>query len=257
MRRAALAIVIMAAVSCTPVAREPTREVTGAGRVVEGREGDFVPRELDYDFLVPGPVAAGTYRTRLFVAPFTLAFDDTQWQSLLAETRYDIVLLDNDVPAEILPREERRQVSILRPDRILTDPFADGLTLTFEEPSVTAEIPDDLGAALRAFDHVTWTSPEPRRVGGRAAVSFEGSLTELPEAADDAALCADDERRCQLLLTTPTIYYGFGEGRRVRIWIIDDGPGAPVVVMADARSEEFDEFLPRVERLLDGLTFAS
>ena len=249
-------VIAVVASGCGAAGVEPTREVAVTRAVTDRWAEVAAPEPLDRTDFPAGVLAVGQHTSTIFGAPLTWRIDDEPWQMLTNERTHDLYLVDSAIPAGTLAIDERRQVSVFRPSLVHTQPYVTGPDLFADLAAVSVDVASPLLPMLFDNDAVDWGIPRDGSVGGRPATVVDAAVGKLPREAAETAVCSTIGVPCALLTSTPTGFFQLAlPQRRLRVWVVEEGRGAPIVVVVEAPTDEFDDFLPRAERLLDGLTF--
>ena len=98
--------------------------------------------------------------------------------------------------------------------------------------------------------------PEPVSVGGVKGVYFDAIMTTLPESYD-ASACEDPSKPTKKALSLLSAPDGFvlciSPEDKVRIILLEDVKGEPVSIMVWSRAVNFEEMLPKAQKVLDTL----
>jgi hypothetical protein len=122
------------------------------------------------------------------------------------------------------------------------------------EPSEADRVPapKDIVAWFQQHPYLETEEPELTSIGGVKGVYFDvvPALTDLPEDYDDSACAETDEAALSLIslrLATVCLY----EGEKVRIIVLEDVEGETVTIIFGGAAVNFEEFLPKVQKVLD------
>ena len=146
--------------------------------------------------LIPGPLAAGKWRSKSFVAPFTFATPAFAWLSV-DPTPVSVSLLATRALQAELDLAVPRQV------------FADDLTVR------TVRGPDDLLAVLRANPRLALGAVRHLVIGGRPALQFDLRVNHPLKHPD---VCGPQP--CTLLFPLPQLTIALTEGDVTRMTLL-------------------------------------
>lgn len=115
-----------------------------------------------------------------------------------------------------------------------------------EEPT-----PEDIAAWLRRHPYLDTGQPEPATVGAGKGVRFDAAPSRVPE---EYVTCVEQQPCLPLFQTEhPDLFYALARTDRVRFLVLDDVEGETVTIAIKAGSDEFDEFLPRAQQVLESV----
>ena len=107
----------------------------------------------------------------------------------------------------------------------------------------TRPAPKDLVSWLRQHPYLDTENPEPVSIGGAKGVYFDAVATDLPDGYGNSVcpLGSPDAGREEFCISPPD---------KVRFIVLEDVAGKPVTIMLQSRGVDFEEFLPRAQKLL-------
>lgn len=109
--------------------------------------------------------------------------------------------------------------------------------------------PEDMGAWLRQNPYLNAEEPESTTVGGKRGVRFDAVPSRVPE---DYITCVEPEPCLPLFQSAnPDLAYELVRTDKVRFLIFDDVGGKTVTIAIKARTDRFDEFLPKAQKLIE------
>jgi hypothetical protein len=123
------------------------------------------------------------------------------------------------------------------------------------EPSGADKIPapEDMVGWYQEHPYLDTEEPEPVSVGGIEGVYFDAVTTTLPEGYD-ASACEDPLKPTKKALSLLSAPDGFvlclSPEDKVRIILLEDVKGEPVSIMVWSRAVNFEEVLPKAQKLL-------
>ena len=192
-----------------------------------------VPR-LDFEYQ---PVPAGRYRVETIGAPFLI--DIPEGWSVQPNFLGHFVITDPDSQG---PGD--RDIVMIRPSN-LADP--DQPTASVDDQAIDWPIDDIDGWLDALIPGVVDGEPVDTTIGGLDAVQFDVAVTDEVECGDDFCVAFATNRRVNNLWFDPPTRY--------RVWWIDGGNEAPIVInIGDGSDPEFTE---RAQAVLDTVTFES
>ena len=112
------------------------------------------------------------------------------------------------------------------------------------EPQGEAEsmpAPTDLVGWFQQHPYLDIEEPEPVSIGGAKGLYFDAVATDLPEGYGNSVCpigSPDGEEHC---ISPPD---------KIRIIVLEDVKGEPVTILLQSRAVDFEEFLPRAQKLL-------
>jgi hypothetical protein len=161
--------------------------------------------------LIPGPLAAGKWRTRTFVAPFTFATPAFAW----------LAVDPSPVAVSLMATHAlRAELDISAPRQVFTD----------DSTVRTVRGPDDLLAVLRANPRVAIGAVRHLAIGGRPAVQFDLRVNHPVKHPD---VCGPDP--CTLLFPLPQLTIALTEGDDTRMTLLRSN-GRTIVVSEDGEN---------------------
>lgn len=101
--------------------------------------------------------------------------------------------------------------------------------------------PEDMVAWYQQHPYLDTEAPEPVSIGGAKGVYFDAVATDLPEGYGNSVCpigSPDGEEHC---ISPPD---------KIRIIVLEDVKGEPVTILLQSRAVDFEEFLPRAQKLL-------
>jgi hypothetical protein len=101
--------------------------------------------------------------------------------------------------------------------------------------------PKELATWLQQHPHLQTEAPEPLRIGGAEGVYFDAVATDLPEGYGNSVCplgAPDGEELC------------ISPADKIRFIVLEDMNGEPVTIMLQIRAVDFEEFLPRAQKVL-------
>jgi hypothetical protein len=111
----------------------------------------------------------------------------------------------------------------------------------------TVPVPEDMVAWFQAHPGFRAEQPEPVQVGGVSGVQFDTLVTEAPE--DYPPVCGGP---CvNLFPLSDGGGWAFSEAEKNRVIILDDVEGETVVITFGGPAVDFEEFLPKAQKVLD------
>ena len=114
-------------------------------------------------------------------------------------------------------------------------------------------VPEDMVGWYQEHPYLDTEEPEPVSVGGVKGVYFDAVMTTLPEGYD-AAACKDPLKPTKKSLSLLSAPDGFvlciSPEDKVRIILLEDVKGEPVSIMVWSRAVDFEEVLPKAQKLL-------
>ncbi len=117
-------------------------------------------------------------------------------------------------------------------------------------------VPEDMVGWYQQHPYLDTEEPEPVSVGGVKGVYFDAVMTPLPEGYD-AAACKDPMDPTKKALSLISAPDGFvlciSAEDKVRIILLEDVKGEPVSIMVWSRAVNFEEVLPKAQKVLDTL----
>ena len=119
-------------------------------------------------------------------------------------------------------------------------------------------LPEDMVGWFQQHPYLDTEEPEPLSVGGVKGVYFDAVMTTLPE--DNPLACADptsEEVGLNLLSGPEGDALCVSPQDKVRIVLLEDVKGEPVSIMVWSDAVNFEEFLPRAEKLLKTVKWES
>jgi hypothetical protein len=102
--------------------------------------------------------------------------------------------------------------------------------------------PKELTTWLQQHPHLQTEAPEPLRIGGAEGVYFDAVATDLPEGYGNS-VCLLGAPEGEELCISPT--------DKIRFIVLEDMNGEPVTIMLQIRAVDFEEFLPRAQKVLE------
>jgi len=126
------------------------------------------------------------------------------------------------------------------------------------EPSGTEKIPapEDMVVWYQKHPYLDTEEPEPVSVGGVEGVYFDAVMTTLPEGYDASAY-EDPSKPTKKALSLLSAPDGFvlciSPEDKVRIILLEDVKGEPLSIMVWSRAVNFEEMLPKAQKVLDTL----
>jgi hypothetical protein len=123
------------------------------------------------------------------------------------------------------------------------------------EPSGTDKVqaPEDMVGWYQEHPYLDTEEPESVSVGGVKGVYFDAVMTTLPEGYD-ASACKDPmdpTKKALSLLSAPDgVVLCISPEDKVRIILLEDVKGEPVSIMVWSRAVDFEEVLPKAQKLL-------
>jgi hypothetical protein len=125
------------------------------------------------------------------------------------------------------------------------------------DPSGSGEVkiapaPEDMVAWLQENPYLKSEKPKPTSVGGEKGVQFDAIVTDAADAPE-----------CQGCIDLPLFHVSNGEtsgaykGEKLRFIVLEDVKGQTVTIWVEASPQAFDEFLPKVQKVLDSVKWGS
>ena len=109
---------------------------------------------------------------------------------------------------------------------------------------VSVSAPDDMVAWLQRHPYLQTEEPEPVTIGGAKGVQFDAGVADVP-----ASECGDT---CLgLFVITPEIDWVVYEKERGRFIVLEDVGGERVIIGVEAPAVDFEEFLPKAQKVID------
>jgi hypothetical protein len=114
-------------------------------------------------------------------------------------------------------------------------------------------VPEDMVGWYQEHPYLDTEEPEPVSVGGVKGVYFDAVMTTLPESYD-ASACKEplkpNKKQLSLLSSPNGIVLCTSQADKVRIILLEDVRGEPVSIMVWNRAVNFEEGLPKAQKLL-------
>jgi hypothetical protein len=106
--------------------------------------------------------------------------------------------------------------------------------------------PKDLVSWLRQHPYLDTEKPEPVSIGGAKGVYFDAVATDLPDGYGNSVCPIGplDAGREEFCISPPD---------KVRFIVLEDVKGKTVTILLQSRAVDFEEFLPRAQKLLKGV----
>ena len=101
--------------------------------------------------------------------------------------------------------------------------------------------PKDLASWFQQHPYLQTDKPEPVSIGGAEGVYFDAVATYLPEGYGNSACPIGSPEGDELCISSVD---------KVRIIVLEDVKGKPVTILLQSRAVDFEEFLPRAQKLL-------
>ena len=101
--------------------------------------------------------------------------------------------------------------------------------------------PKDLASWFQQHPYLNTEEPEPGNIGGAKGLSFDAVATDLPEGYGNSVCPIGSPNGEELCLSSVD---------KVRIIVLEDVKGEPVTILLWKRAVDFEEFLPRAQKLL-------
>jgi hypothetical protein len=178
-----------------------------------------------------GSISEGKYATEVFEPAFSFRIEERGWQVPLPEdqnslgisTRSSLIVFLN-VPRVFDPAELRQET---------------------QEPA-----PEDLVAWIEHHPWLDASTPQPASVGGVEGQQVDVTAARLPK--DHSQVCGGP---CVPLFAWDNLSSPFwiGLDEKVRFVILDKVKGETVTIAIDTTPDQFENFLPRAERILDSV----
>jgi hypothetical protein len=180
-----------------------------------------------------GPLPAGEYETRAFEAAFSFTVGEG-WKVYFPHLP--------DVLAIVQGTQGSWEVSFSTPKELF-DPSKPAEEVTIPAP----ETVDGWVAWLQEHPNLDAGEPVPATVGGVSGAQLDVAVSSIPRdyPQDCPAPCVPGWR-----LSEPVTAFTFFSGDKGRIVILDV-EGEMVIVNAEAPEDEFEEFLPEAQKVLD------
>ena len=130
----------------------------------------------------------------------------------------------------------------------------DGVVLPSDQESKGVRItpmPDDLVAWLQNYPNLKSSKPQSVSVGGVSRMQLVVLVSSTPKDYSPSCFYGP----CVVLLTMPVsggtlrLY----KGDKARMIVLKNVEGKTVVVIASTRADEFENFLPRAQRVLESV----
>ena len=122
-------------------------------------------------------------------------------------------------------------------------------------------VPEDMVGWYREHPYLDTEEPESVSVGGVKGVYFDAVMTTLTEGYD-AAACKEDplkptKKSLSLLSAPDGFVLCISPEDKVRIILLKDVKGEPVSIMVWSRAVDFEEVLPKAQKLLNTVEWES
>ncbi len=173
------------------------------------------------------PLSPGEYATKVFEPGFSFSVAKG-WMAALPETRDAVPLIEQNGPTLI---------GFLNVEKVFdpTDP---------EGPLKPA--PDDMLSWLEDHPRLEVGPPSRVSVGGVSGHQFDAIASEPKESPD---FCA--EPCVPLFYITHNNNFWLGKSEKYRFIVLDDVEGQEVTILFGGPAVEFDESLPKAQKVLD------
>ena len=206
----------------------------GGGRGDEGgggAEAEQHQQAKPRKFPLYGELHEGTYFTVKFQPAFSFRVVDRNWVVSGSEER-TLVEIRQGVAGKSL-------LGFLSADQVFN-------------PSKVRELdsmpaPEDLVAWLQKHPYLQTDDPQPATVGGVKGVRLDAVVASVPPTE-----CGGN---CLGLFTPSDRAYDWVvyEKEKLRFIVLEDVGGERVTIVAEAPAEEFEEFVPKAQRVLDSV----
>lgn len=115
------------------------------------------------------------------------------------------------------------------------------------KPRVLASVsaPEDMVAWLQGHPYLKTENPQPVAIGGIKGVQFDAIVADAPDTSACGPTCLGLFRE-----SNGTEWVVFEE-EKLRFIVLEDAGGQMVTIVVEAPAVEFDEFLPKVQKVLD------
>ena len=114
-------------------------------------------------------------------------------------------------------------------------------------------VPEDMVGWYQEHPYLDTEEPESVSVGGVKGVYFDAVMTTLPEGYD-ASACKEPlkptKKSLSLLSAPDRFVLCISPEDKVRIILLEDVKGEPVSIMVWSRAVDFEEVLPKAQKLL-------
>jgi serine/threonine protein kinase/class 3 adenylate cyclase len=204
---------------------------------------------------VPGdlsqPLAPGRYATQEFDPALSFTIDQNpQWRVSYPEAD-DVFEITTEKPP--LP-EEYSGLTFVRPQRIYSPDGQDQITLGSDTRMTDA--PEDMVSWLRNHPDLDTSNPVPVTVGGKAGVRLDVMVSPVPK--DDYSLDCFTGGPCIYVL-------GYDDDNGLALWadqknrliVLEAVDGETVIIAVGGPAQEFAEFWPKAQGLLDTLEWGA
>jgi hypothetical protein len=203
-----------------------TTSACGAGGDGEGGEPEQQEEAQNKTLPEAGkPLSAGRYAATVFEPAVSFSVGDG-WMTAGSETRDGIPLVEANGPTII---------GFLNVEEVF-DP---------SQPDETIPAPDDMLSWLNEHPRLDTEEPSRVSVGGVAGQQFDAISTETVDAKVCSEPCA------------PLFAFGdgndfwLGESEKYRFIVLDDVGGETVTILFGGPAVEFEETLPKAQKVLD------
>ncbi len=111
--------------------------------------------------------------------------------------------------------------------------------------------PKDMVSWYQQHPYLDTEEPEPVSIGGVKGVYFDAVMTTLPEGHPSACEIPASEEVALSLLSAPSGFVScLTPEEKVRIILLEDVKGEPVSIMLYSDAVDFEETLPRAQKLI-------
>jgi ABC-type amino acid transport substrate-binding protein len=109
---------------------------------------------------------------------------------------------------------------------------------------IDVSAPEDMVAWLQRHPYLQTEEPEPAAIGGLKGVQFDAVVANVP-----ASECGNNCLGLFMIgLEIPWVVY---EKEKVHFIVLEDVRGERVTIAAEARADDFEQFLPKAQKVLD------
>jgi hypothetical protein len=203
----------------------------GGGAEAEPKQAK--PRE----FPLYGELHEGTYFTDKFQPAFSFRVVDRNWVVSGSEER-TLVEIRQGVEGKSL-------LAFLNPDQVFNP------SKVRELDSMSA--PEDMVAWLQKHPYLQTDDPQPATVGGVKGVRLDAVVASVPPTecgGNCLGLFTASDSQGGLEGSYDWVVY---EKEKLRFIVLEDVGGERVTIVAEAPAEEFEEFAPKAQRVLDSV----
>jgi len=175
-----------------------------------------------------GSISEGEYATEEFEPAFSFEMEEHGWQVPLPEERNSLgigtrsgLLVFLNMPRVFDPNELRQET---------------------QQPA-----PEDLVAWIEHHPWLDASTPQPASVGGVEGQQVDVTAAKLPK--DHPQVCGGP---CVLLFASnsPSSPFWIELDEKIRFVILEKEKGETVTIAVDTTPDQFDNFLPRAEKIL-------